>query len=175
MLQKNNPGSDLSFEQHLTAMSKTGKTAISRKIFSAPVKHLIKMGLFDNLNEGFKVLDYGCGKGKDVELLQEKYPHLKVDGYDPNFRRLDLNGPYNIIICNYVLNVISLSKVRDYILGEIHDLLNDSGVAYIAVRNDISNLKGLTSKGTWQGKIELNLDVLHQNNNFKQYRMTKHG
>lgn len=172
-MQKNNPGLDLTFEQHLCALANSGKTAISRKSFSAPYKKLISLNIFEELKPGTKVLDYGCGKGTDIKLLKEKYPHLIIDGYDPHHKELNINSPYGIITCNYVLNVISAGKIRESILTDIREYLSENGKAYIAVRNDLTNLKGLTSIGTWQGYVELDLDVLATNKNFKMYRMVK--
>lgn len=174
-MQLSNPGQELTFDQHLDIISKSGKTAITRKTYSAPVKKLIALKVFDYRHKGFKVLDYGCGKGKDVELLSIDYPHLRIDEYDPNHRKLDTFPPYDLIFCNYVLNVISLGKVREFLLQEIRNFLKDSGVAYVTVRNDKDSLNGITKLGTWQGLIELDLDVLYSNSNFKMYRMTKNG
>jgi hypothetical protein len=63
-------------------------------------------------------------------------------------------------MCNYVLNVIESAEARRAVLHDIDDLLRDDGCAYITVRANRKDLKGLTSIGTWQGLIILDLPVL---------------
>jgi 2-polyprenyl-3-methyl-5-hydroxy-6-metoxy-1,4-benzoquinol methylase len=100
------------------------KTAISRRSMSKPARILRDKGLLKG-----EVLDYGCGKGKDVEALG-------CDGYDPTYAPDFPEGPYDTILCTYVLNVVSARAERD-ILKKVKGLLKPGGTAYFTVRRDI--------------------------------------
>ncbi len=74
-------------------------TAKKRDCISMPTRKLLDLGLLKG-----EILDYGCGYGKDVELLKAK--GFNVTGYDAYyFKDLPIRK-YDTIICNYVLNVI---------------------------------------------------------------------
>jgi len=131
----------------------SARTAISRKTASKPTRLLEAKGLLRGL-----IIDYGCGKGADVEYLKEK--GYKVVGFDPNYRptySLLVPNTYDTVLCNYVLNVVP-PKIRHEILKKIHLILKCGGKAFITVR-DISEGKiggtpyedgVITSRGTFQ-------------------------
>jgi len=48
------------------------------------------------------ILDFGCGKGKIVELLKERFPNIEVIGYDPAFNT-DLPDKIEMIMSTDVL------------------------------------------------------------------------
>jgi len=138
---------------------KSYNTAISRKTMSAPTKHLLNRGRI----VGGTILDYGCGKGKDVEEL--KAMGYKVTGYDPHFYPNLPIGKFDIIIMNYVLNIIETPNSRPLIMRSAFELLNNGGVLYISCRNkkDINTASGewyehndgfLTKKYTFQAGID---------------------
>jgi DNA phosphorothioation-associated putative methyltransferase len=138
----------------MNSLKLAGKTAISRKKLSRPMQYLLDSG---KLSSG-RILDFGCGRGDDVTRLQAQ--GLDIEGYDPNHCQSKLdNGYYDVITCNYVLNVIESEEVRASVLNTIKSLLTYNGVAYITVRDDREYLKGTTSKGTWQGLVELDLPI----------------
>lgn len=139
--------------------NKSGRTAIRRTRISTPMAYLKDQGKLTG-----KVLDFGCGRGFDCDTLG-------FDGYDPNFRPKYPAKRYDTITCVYVLNVIESRAERLKVLSELASLLKPKGVAYIAVRNDRSSLKGRTSSGTWQGFINLPLPVEKQTRNFVLYKL----
>ena len=53
-----------------------------------------------------KVLDYGCGKGRDEDTLKSEFP-LSI-GYDPHkdfgydSNELFLKDSFDLVVCNYV-------------------------------------------------------------------------
>jgi hypothetical protein len=51
-----------------------------------------------------KVLDYGCGRGTDIRLLQKA--GIPASGWDPHFRPDDPLQPTDCVNLDYVLNVI---------------------------------------------------------------------
>ena len=123
------------------------KTAITRKKLSVPMRKLQEQGLLD---PRLTILDYGCGKGSDARLLLEQ--NFYVSGYDPYFypdNRVLMDDFYDVVTCNYVLNVIKLDKDIDELMRNIKRVLMKNGVAYITVRRDIKE-DGYTSNGTYQ-------------------------
>jgi ubiquinone/menaquinone biosynthesis C-methylase UbiE len=151
-------------------MSQAYKTAISRKTASAPTKWLGKERRLLG-----KVLDWGCGKGKDVEWLREA--SIPAEGYDPHWRKYNdfYEGEFDIIICNFVLNVIENPLERDATLKEMLVYLRQNGRAYVSVRADKEMLNGVTKIGTWQGyiKLEAPWKLLHKTGSYELYEYIK--
>lgn len=114
-------------------MSKTNPnshlTAIERGSLSFPAKFLLENDrLFGD------ILDFGCGFGKDVEILNEK--GYNIVGYDPHYYPILTDKKYDTIICFYVLNVLELEEQIN-VLMDISEKLKVGGKAYFAVRRDI--------------------------------------
>ena len=79
---------------------------------------------------------------------------------------------FDTIYCIYVLNVLSNDKVQ-LVLNEIKQHLTTNGAAYLAVRRDLKE-EGITSKGTEQWNIVLDLPiVVEKKNKFCIYKLTK--
>jgi len=104
-------------------------TAIERTYLSFPAKFLLDK----NLLQG-KILDFGCGLGNDVKLLQQK--SFNITGYDPYYFPQYPTEKYDTIICFYVLNVL-FSEEQSNVLMEVSHLLKPGGKAYYAVRRDL--------------------------------------
>lgn len=149
-------------------MNNSGKTAIHRTAISAPLATLIKNKLVRGA-----VLDYGCGRGKDLEYL--KHHFIDADGWDPNHKPDDtpLLRKWDTVLCTYVLNVIEDETIRNITVKCIQMLLNPGGNAYITVRNDIKSLNGKTDIDTWQGLITLDLPIIRNNSSFITYHYAK--
>lgn len=113
---------------------KRGNTAIKRSSHSVPYKAHLKAGRL----EGKRVLDYGCGRGFDVIECQNK--GLDVQGFDRFQQGWDSlpEGEFDVITCNYVLNVIECPEERKAVIEEIKGLAK---VAYITVRSDVKSIK----------------------------------
>ena len=150
----------------------SAKTAITRTKSSFPIKFLVDYGYLHG-----RVLHYGSGKDyKGTKLLETV---ASVTCYDPTFapdKSVLVNGVYNSIVCNYVLNVLPYFKRRIV----IEEMSNLSRLAFITVRTDCVNGTihedgVITKKGTFQKtytketlKEDLrpffwNVDVLYQN------------
>jgi ubiquinone/menaquinone biosynthesis C-methylase UbiE len=109
-------------------------------------------------------LDYGCGKGKDADLLE----FVKYDPfYFPHFP----TEKFELITCNYVLNTLPDEAERQSVLDKIMELLLPQGEAYISVRADRKNLNGYTRKGTYQGYHPPMLPLLHKGSGFEIYHL----
>lgn len=118
--------------------------------------------------EGWARLDYGCGKGFDADTLG-------FTKYDPNHGPDKIIRPvlgFDIITCNYVLNVIENETERTQVLDNIKELLADNGKAYITVRRDIKT-EGVTKRGTYQKDIHLDLPIVRQTAGYCTYLMQK--
>ena len=136
-------------------------TAISRRTLSKPARWLQ-----DNGRLRGRTLDFGSGRGGD-------YGRLECEAYDPHHGPEMPVGPFETIMCNYVVNVIRNGGARRDILARISELLSDTGYAYIAVRTKRADLKGTTKRGTWQGLIELDLPIEYKDSDCTIYCMEK--
>ncbi len=143
-------------------MSKGHLTAISRTKLSTPAKYLVEAGKI----QGMRVLDYGCGRGDDARALG-------FETFDPYYRPNMPNGSFDVVVCNFVLNVIPDESERNKVIAAIRSKLVEGGTAYVSVRNDKKKLKGLTKRGTWQGFIELDFPVEKKTATFVMYRVTR--
>lgn len=122
-------------------------TAVSRQALSVPMRRLASAGLVDPLRH--RVLDYGCGRGGDAD-------RVGMDKYDPYYFPEEPQGPYDVVVCIYVLNVIPSPRRRREVLSNIRGLLAPGGRAYVTVRRRIKRGEGWTSRGTWQsGQIRI--------------------
>ena len=116
------------------------KTAITRKNLSVPMRELMNLGLLYK-----SILDFGCGKGFDVNFLS--YLGLDIVGYDKyNEEYKDeslLDEKYDVIVANYVLNVIPNLQEHQQVINKLRTLGDN---VYIALRNDRKAIK----QDTWQ-------------------------
>lgn len=121
----------------------------------------------ENLAEGDKVLDYGCGTGRNMRYIKNntnaevvvegcdianqlvrnahKHEELRKNGMDV-FE--DVNTPkekYNVVLNSHVLNVIPSDEIKQAVVNNIYDALVDGGVAMIEVRTK-SDVEGAKHK-----------------------------
>ncbi|WP_373481172.1 bifunctional class I SAM-dependent methyltransferase/HIT family protein [Geminocystis sp.] len=107
----------------------THLTAIERDKLSFPAKYL----LTNHLLKG-DILDFGCGYGKDVEVLHSQ--GFLIEGYDNYYFPKYPQKKYDTIYCFYVLNVL-FSESQESVIMAISQLLKPKGKAYFAVRRDL--------------------------------------
>lgn len=141
-------------------MSRTpAMTAISRRTASAPLRRLLKDGRITG-----RVLDFGCGRGRDVEeLVAQGYDAW---GYDPHWSPERPEGTFDTVVCTYVLNVLPPEGARA-VLDAIRLLLRSpTGTAYITVRRDLKEWKAP------QRFVALDLPILYENADFATYMLT---
>jgi trans-aconitate methyltransferase len=69
------------------------------------------------------MLDYGCGKGAILSHLQNKYPNIKIEGYDPAVVMFDKisRQNYECIFSNDVLEHIEPDHIHK-VLKHINEL-----------------------------------------------------
>jgi 2-polyprenyl-3-methyl-5-hydroxy-6-metoxy-1,4-benzoquinol methylase len=142
-------------------------SAMSRRSASAPTKYLLDRKLIIG-----RVLDYGCGKGEDAKTLENL--EFDVEKYDPHYYPEIPTGKFDTIICNYVLNVVD-EENRSLVLNNIKSLLNDEGIAYISVRNDLKD-DVVKAKGYNQYRVYLpedEFELIKKTGSFKMYKYQK--
>ena len=112
---------------------KTHLTAISRKCASKPLRLLLKKT--DIIEKNDRILDYGCGKGTDIEYLRRL--GCRAEGYDP-YEPFGFSDPpegkFNTVLMTYVLNVIPYERERNEALESALNYVTDGGWLFIATR-----------------------------------------
>lgn len=140
-------------------------TAKEREVLSFPAKLLL-----NNTMLAGDVLDFGCGFGSDVRLLQEK--GIKIEGYDKHYFPDFPSKRYDTIICFYVLNVL-MPEEQATVLMELSQLIKPTGKVYIAVRRDLQyegfRTHKLHQKKTYQCNVILNSKSFFKNENCEIY------
>ena len=111
------------------------KTAITRNKLSAPFKYII-----DNyaLSKDNYIIDYGCGKGVDVEILADK--GYNIVGYDKHHNSSDMKdldwSESDTVVLNYVLNVIPLYSLRVELLNDLKANMKEGAQLFLSVRRE---------------------------------------
>ncbi|MFT5251865.1 MAG: SAM-dependent methyltransferase [Flavobacteriales bacterium] len=140
-------------------------TAIERTSLSYPARILLNQKKIKG-----KILDFGCGVGKDVELLKLK--EFNVVGDDPFYFPEYPIEKFDTIICFYVLNVL-LPEEQAEVLMNVSNLLKPNGKAYFAVRRDIQyegfRIHKIHKKETYQCIIKLAYLSIYKNENCEVY------
>lgn len=140
-------------------------TAIERTSLSYPARIVLNQ----NRMVG-KILDFGCGVGKDVELLGNK--GFDIIGYDPFYFPDFPTEKFDTILCFYVLNVL-LPEEQAEVLMNVSHLLKPNGKAYFAVRRDIQyegfRIHKVHKKETYQCLIKLAYLSVFKNENCEIY------
>ena len=140
-------------------------TAIERTSLSYPARILLNQKKIKG-----KVLDFGCGIGKDVELLQHK--GFDIVGYDPYYFPEFPTEKFDTVLCFYVLNVL-LPEEQAEVLMNVSHLLKPNGKAYFAVRRDIQyegfRVHKVHKKETYQCLIKLGYLSIFKNENCELY------
>ena len=135
------------------------KTAIKRWKASRPArllsKHCLKSPGYLAWKKkptfnGPSILDWGCGRGDDIEHYSSlKYFNTTV-GYDPYWNStLPILKSFEIITCTYVLNVIPEKNDRIECVRSLLKYLDPNGDLYISVRTP-SEIRRLASKNKWK-------------------------
>jgi diadenosine tetraphosphate (Ap4A) HIT family hydrolase len=140
-------------------------TAKERDSLSFPAKILLNKGLLIG-----DTLDFGCGFGKDVELLQSK--GINISGYDKHHFPEYPKKRFDTIICFYVLNVL-LPEEQATVLMELSQLIKPTGKVYIAVRRDVMHegfrMHKIHQKKTYQCNVVLNSKSIFKNESCEIY------
>ena len=111
------------------------------------MRKYLKLGY---LNKSDKIIDYGCGKGKDVETLRGL--GYNCIGYDPYVPYGSFNipkGSFDIILLTYVINVISSQNELMTLLTNVFNLCKQNSMIMIASRSNL-DIDTETKKNHWK-------------------------
>ena len=151
--------------ENLKSNSYSHLTAKEREQLSFPAKLLLNKKFLQG-----EVLDFGCGFGKDVELLKAK--GINLVGYDKHYFSKYPTKKFDTIICFYVLNVLMQEEQANVVM-EISHLLKATGKAYFAVRRDLQyedfRTHKVHQKPTYQCKMKLAYKSIFKNENCEVY------
>ncbi len=139
--------------------------AKKRDKISFPSQILFERNLLIN-----EVLDFGCGLGKDVEILKNR--GINIVGYDPHFYNKFPDQKFDTIICVYVLNVL-LPQEQARVIYQISRLLKERGRAYFAVRRDVQypgyRMHKIHKEKTYQCNVKLPFKSIYINESVEIY------
>lgn len=140
-------------------------TAIDRTSLSFPSRYLLENNLL-----GGDILDFGCGQGFDTNYLKDK--GYNIIGYDIHYQPEYPKNKFDIIICNYVLNVLEANEQAN-VLMSVSELLKPNGKAYFAVRRDLQHegfrIHYIHKQYTYQCNVILPYLSLFKNDNCEIY------
>lgn len=136
----------------MTAVVQRHRTAMSRTMLSRPVALAFEDGV---LSEGSSVLDYGCGRGGDVDRLGQL--GLTANGWDPNHRPQTPLVEADVVNLGYVINVIENQAERREALRKAWSLARRALVVAARPAWEAREVRGrphgdgiLTAKDTFQ-------------------------
>ncbi len=140
-------------------------TAKERETLSFPAKLLLNKSLLVG-----DVLDFGCGFGKDVELLKAK--GINITGYDKHYFPKYPTKKFDTIICFYLLNVL-MQEEQATVLMQLSQLVKPTGKVYFAVRRDLQfegfRTHKVHQKQTYQCNVKLAYKSIFKNENCEIY------
>lgn len=115
------------------------QTAIARTGPSWPVLVLRSLGWFAN---GISVLDYGSGRGADVEYLRSELVGSDVDAWDPAWgpQELDRRRRWDRVLLTYVLNVLPPTERHEALLAA-WKLVRSGGWLLVSTRADVQEAR----------------------------------
>lgn len=140
-------------------------TAKERTTMSMPTRMLLEKGFLKG-----RILDFGCGFGKDVEILKGK--GFDIVGFDPYHFPTMPEGKFDTILCLYVLNILMPIEQAN-VLMDVSASLKDSGTAYFSVRRDIKKdgfrTHWIHQKPVYQCEVKLGYKSIFKNENAEIY------
>jgi len=140
-------------------------TAKERETLSFPAKLLLNKSLLVG-----DVLDFGCGFGKDVDLLKAK--GINIVGFDKHYFPKYPLKKFDTIICFYVMNVL-MQEEQATVLMQLSQLIKRTGKVYFAVRRDLQyegfRTHKVHQKQTYQCNVKLAYKSIFKNDNCELY------
>ena len=126
------------------------KTAIARSKPSVLANFLVNDKFINNLGSVKRILDYGCGRGVDVNFYNNK--GFNAYGYDPyepyGFSKLP-KGNFDLVTVVFVLNVLASTTERQKLLKKVFDLTKTKGNVVVATRSEW-NVNRKAKKLMWE-------------------------
>ena len=123
---------------------RTSRTAIARREMSRPCREAM---LGHRPHPACTVLDYGCGKGRDVAELNNRGYYVR--GYDPHHGPKAVSGEYHVVLLTYVLNVLPTTVERQDVLRKAWARVKQCGGLYVSVRAE-PDVTRAAARGNWR-------------------------
>jgi DNA phosphorothioation-associated putative methyltransferase len=128
------------------------RTAIGRGDLSMPVRQSLRDNIIGTESS---VLDYGCGRGQDVARLRQMGLH--AEGWDPFYAPDTPLSDHDVVVLNYVLNVIEDAAERRETLEKAWQLTSKVMVVSCRLKWELGSVNGvesgdglITSRNTFQ-------------------------
>ncbi|MDB0004653.1 class I SAM-dependent methyltransferase [Candidatus Poseidoniaceae archaeon] len=144
------------FAPEKTAINRMGRDGNPK--MTMPTRFLLENGPQDLLTSGIflgrcRVLDFGAGKSFDAQLISEYFEpdedlehslDVSYEGvsYDPypregfEDRSESPKGKFQLVVCNFVLNVLETEEQRQEVIQQVFSFLNTWNYAMFSVRSD---------------------------------------
>ena len=132
--------------------------AIRRSTVSFAAEWLVREGYVKG-----RVLDYGCGFGFDAD-------HYGWDAFDPYYRQQHVQGPFDTIICNHVLNMLTRES-RERTIRQIQCLLATQGAAFLIVPRNIPATGKVALRKRIQNFVILTLPSVYVDQKLEIYQL----
>lgn len=112
-----------------------------------------------------RTLDYGCGFGNDAD-------HLGWDAFDPYYRPQPVEGTYDTIVCNHVLNMLTRHS-RQQAIDAIQGQLAERGNAWLIVPRNIPRSGKIAMRKRIQNYVVLDLPSVYLDDKLEIYRLQR--
>lgn len=124
-----------------------GKTAIPRQKPSPIARGLSDSGFIAG-EKIQRVLDYGCGIGRDVEYYNSiGCQGCGYDQHEPYGFTRQPTGTFDLVTCLFVLNVISTMAGRLLVCEKLLRYVKVGGIILVATRSPVAISREATAKG----------------------------
>ena len=99
---------------------------------------------------GHSVLDYGCGRGSDVQWLNAR--DGDAEGYDPHepfgYSEPPSRAAYQVVLCTYVINVLDTVEARKRVIVDAWKRVAPNGKLVLTSRS-AKDIKASAKRGGW--------------------------
>lgn len=114
---------------------KPSNTAIKRTKASPVARKLVTERILKN-NHISTILDYGCGFGCDVSYYKKRGFSVRgFDPYGPPEVSAKVTGQFDLVVCQFVLNVIEDSKERAQVCKRLFHHTKINGLIVVSTRS----------------------------------------
>jgi len=128
----------MNFEPERTAINRTRNNT---PIMTKPLSWLLEKGCPNLLSGVTSMLDYGAGRAHDADLIHEQHPTIQTQAYDPHphtgfeHRTAHPQGKWDLVTCNFVLNVLEIESAREEVVQDIYHLTAHEGYFMLSTRS----------------------------------------
>jgi len=142
-------------DEYLQQLKSLHSNPKKKKGFGGKIKELGNFETYLTKWQPITMLDYGCGKGAILSHLQNKYPNIKIEGYDPAVVMFDKisRQSYECIFSNDVLEHIEPDHIH-----KVLKHINELSTKYLWLRIDTKPARKVLPDGRNAHLIIENID-----------------